>query len=203
MSDTAGVREASDDIIEQEGLKRARNVAKQADIVVVMADIVEPEKGMLEDVLEMIGNEDEAPDAKNVLLALNIFDLIDSNHYSSLPSEVTAKVGGAYPISCETNDGIDFFLDALTMTVLARVSSEEENIGNEGAIITRARHRQHVEAAVEALLRFEELSQQGTMAVDMPAEELRLATSKLGRITGAVDVEEVLDVLFTDFCIGK
>jgi tRNA modification GTPase len=73
----------------------------------------------------------------------------------------------------------------------------------EGAIITRARHRQHVEAAVEALYRFDELSQHGAMAVDMAAEELRLATSELGRITGAVDVEEVLDVLFTDFCIGK
>lgn len=56
---------------------------------------------------------------------------------------------------------------------------------------------------LEALLRFEAPSQQGTMAVDMAAEELRLATSELGRITGAVDVEDVLDVLFTDFCIGK
>lgn len=207
LSDTAGVREASDDIIEQEGMKRARNVAKQADIVVAMADIVEPEKGLsvLEDVLEMIGNKDEALDAKNVLLALNKFDLVDSNQHSSLPLEVTAKLGGAYPISCETNHGIDSFLDALTTTVLARVASSSvaENAGNEGAIITRARHRQHVEAAVEALLRFEELSQQGTMAIDMAAEELRLATSELGRITGAVDVEEVLDVLFTDFCIGK
>jgi tRNA modification GTPase len=159
---------------------------------------------VLEDVLDMIGNKDEALDAKNVLLALNKFDLVDSNQHSSLPLEVTAKLGGAYPISCETNHGIDSFLDALTSTVLARVaSSVDENAGSEGAIITRARHRQHVEAAVEALLRFEELSQQGPMAVDMAAEELRLATSELGRITGAVDVEEVLDVLFTDFCIGK
>ena len=108
-------------------------------------------------------------------------------------------------MSCETNDGIDSFLDALTLTVQARISSNHNssNDENEGALITRARHRQHVEAAVEALLRFQALSQQGTMAVDMAAEELRLATSELGRITGAIDVEDVLDVLFTDFCIGK
>jgi tRNA modification GTPase len=53
------------------------------------------------------------------------------------------------------------------------------------------------------LERFEILSTQGTLAVDMAAEELRLATQELGRITGAVDVEDVLDVLFNDFCIGK
>ena len=66
-------------------------------------------------------------------------------------------------------------------------------------MITRARHRQHVEAAVAALERFDMLSQQGSMA----AEELRLAVSELGRITGAIDVEDVVDALFRDFCIGK
>jgi len=205
LSDTAGVREASDDVIEQEGMKRARNVAKNADIVVAMADVLEADKGLsvLQTVLDMIDENDEAPKVNNVLLALNKLDLDNSNGESSLPEELTRDLGGVFQMSCETNDGIDQFLDALTTTVLARVSSEEDTGGKEGAIITRARHRQHVEAAVKALLRFETLSQQGTMAVDMAAEELRLATSELGRITGAVDVEDVLDVLFTDFCIGK
>jgi tRNA modification GTPase len=123
-----------------------------------------------------------------------------------LPEEVTKKLGGTFYMSCETSHGINVFLEALTTTVLARVQTgndDDSTLQTEGAIITRARHRQHVEAAVEALIRFETLSQQGTMAVDMAAEELRLATSELGRITGAVDVEDVLDVLFTDFCIGK
>jgi tRNA modification GTPase len=140
---------------------------------------------------------------QNVLLAINKLDLHSSAGESLLPDELTRDLGGVFEMSCETNDGIDVFLDALASTVLARVTSEQDADGNEDAIITRARHRQHVEVAVEALLRFEELSQQGTMAVDMAAEELRLATSELGRITGAVDVEDVLDVLFTDFCIGK
>ena len=205
LSDTAGVREESDDIIEQEGMKRARNVAKNADIVVVMVDVVETDKGMsvLQDVLDMIHGNEEGPEANNVLLALNKLDLHDSNATLSLPEENAKDLGGVFQMSCETSDGIDSFLDALTTTVLARVSSDDDGDDKEGAIITRARHRQHVEAAVEALLRFEVLSQQGTMAVDTAAEELRLATSELGRITGAVDVEDVLDVLFTDFCIGK
>ena len=73
----------------------------------------------------------------------------------------------------------------------------------EGTLLTRSRHRQHVQAASEALDRFVTLSSQGSMVVDMAAEELRLAASELGQITGAVDVEDVLDKLFMDFCIGK
>jgi tRNA modification GTPase len=95
----------------------------------------------------------------------------------------------------------------LTKKVVERVASpdaaEDDALDEGGTLITRARHRQHVQAAVEALERFAVLSQQGTFAVDMAAEELRLATSELGRITGAVDVEDVLDKLFSDFCIGK
>ena len=105
---------------------------------------------------------------------------------------------------------IDGFLSALKDHVIARTTmtatttnQDDETTMAEGAMITRARHRQHVEAASDALERFVSLSTQGTMAVDMAAEELRLASSELGRITGAVDVEDVLDVLFSDFCIGK
>jgi tRNA modification GTPase len=97
-------------------------------------------------------------------------------------------------------------LDALTSRVRKRIKqSDNNNSGVGGSIgeeplITRARHRQHVVEAVVALERFEYLS---SMAMDMAAEELRLAASKLRRITGAVDVEDVLDVLFEDFCIIK
>ena len=65
-------------------------------------------------------------------------------------------------------------------------------------MITRTRHRRHVEEAAEALRRFCIQSGEGYIALDMAAEELRLATSELGRITGAVDV---LDLLFSDFAL--
>ena len=64
--------------------------------------------------------------------------------------------------------------------------------------------REHVSAAVDALDAFERLAAQGEAApLDLAAEELRIAANELGRISGRVDVEELLDVIFRDFCIGK
>ena len=64
--------------------------------------------------------------------------------------------------------------------------------------LTRLRHRQALEECVEALHRFERAA-----APELAAEDVRLAVRALGRITGRVDVEDILDVIFGDFCIGK
>ena len=204
LSDTAGVREETDDLIEREGIKRARLAAEKADILVAMIDGTDAENGIgaLKDVIsqpEML---------RRLLLVVNKVDLLDTvlEGSSLLPhgAPLGAQHNGTFALSCETSQGVDGFLTALTDRVVARVTNPDFMIGDdESALITRARHRQHVEAVVECLQRFLLLSTQGTMAVDMAAEELRLAVSELGRITGAVDVEDVLDVLFTDFCIGK
>ena len=232
LSDTAGVRSVSQDVIEQEGIKRAKRVAQNADVVVAMVEMGDVQHGV--DILQTVlleaskmkqGQEDGEDftidsgdttvlDPENVLLVLNKMDLKADNsdtkeHNQDVTSSPGNFLGGSqtFEISCHTNEGIDSFLEALTRTVTSRVSGDKSATGNsgatEGSLITRARHRQHVQAAVQALRRFDELSQQGPMVVDMAAEELRLAASELGRVTGAVDVEDILDVLFKDFCIGK
>jgi tRNA modification GTPase len=147
-------------------------------------------------------------DPENLLLVLNKVDLKETNAKTGITAVVDSPTSKTFQVSCHTNEGIDSFLSALTETVTARVNGGPDGKDSavnrsEGSLITRARHRQHVQAAVEALERFDVLSQQGTMVVDMAAEELRLAASELGRVTGAVDVEDILDVLFKDFCIGK
>jgi tRNA modification GTPase len=67
--------------------------------------------------------------------------------------------------------------------------------------VTRARHRYALESALAALDRA--LAEPLPVREDVVAEELRLAGRALGRLTGRVDVEDVLDVIFRDFCIGK
>jgi tRNA modification GTPase len=72
------------------------------------------------------------------------------------------------------------------------------HIGAEPALVTRARHRLALQEAAEALARALRQTED-----DLLAEELRLAARSLGRLTGRVDVEDILDVIFRDFCIGK
>lgn len=147
-----------------------------------------------------------------ILLVFNKIDLItvkNGNHNGvglDIDQLVMKGVTSRFGLSCTTGIGVDEFLNALTSVVVNRVSSStlSEEDGDEGeTVITRARHRYHVQEAIEALNRFELQSQQGLIAVDLASEELRLAASELGRVVGAVDVEDVLDVLFADFCIGK
>lgn len=247
IHDTAGVRTDTDDVLELEGMKRAKAVVDSADLVVAMVDSTEIDRGldMVRSVLQQqeegtndSGSSDTTTsssssttttttmgglDPKRLLLVLNKSDLRvtgnDDENDDADGSNFTFHDddekdwgglqfgGGTYGISCLTQEGITTFLDALTQQVRSRTEGSYESPGDdnggEGALITRVRHRQHIQAAVEALYRFDGLSSMGNMAVDMAAEELRLAASELGRVTGAVDVEDVLDVLFTDFCIGK
>jgi tRNA modification GTPase len=98
-------------------------------------------------------------------------------------------------VSVKTGEGLDRLVAALSDKVRGRLES-----ASEAPPLTRARHRHALEAAVRTL--------DGALAApsDKPellAEELRLAARALGRITGRVDIEELLDVVFQDFCIGK
>ena len=82
-----------------------------------------------------------------------------------------------------------------------RALAAEFFAATETAIVTRARHRHALEETVAALDRA--LAQEGSGNEELVAEELRQAATTLGRLTGRVDVEDILDVIFRDFCIGK
>jgi tRNA modification GTPase len=117
----------------------------------------------------------------NTILVVNKIDLVP---HPDLPRAV-------YPISALTGAGIDQLLTALGERVA-------QNYSIEAPVLSRARHRQSLEEVVSSLRR----SLVAPLA-ELCAEDLRLAWRSLGRITGAVDVEDLLDVIFRDFCIGK
>ena len=100
-----------------------------------------------------------------------------------------------FGISAITGEGFEVLLNQLARR------AEEFLAGAESALVTRVRHRHALEEVLAALRR----AQDGEVAgrEDLLAEELRLAARALGRLTGRVDVEDVLDVIFRDFCIGK
>ena len=100
---------------------------------------------------------------------------------------------GFIALSASTGLGIDTLLQRLTDYV-------QQFFGLESGLITRERHRFHLVAANAALGR---ALCENSDREELIAEELRLAARALGRLTGKVDVEDVLDAIFRDFCIGK
>jgi tRNA modification GTPase len=100
-----------------------------------------------------------------------------------------------FNVSALSGEGVDGLLTALTR------HAEAFLVGGESALVTRERHRRALEGAHHALRRA--LGHEIASHEDLLAEELQIAARALGRLTGRVDVEDILDVIFRDFCIGK
>ena len=173
LADTAGLRDAADEI-EQEGIRRARQRAGSADLKLLVFDATVP------------------PDAAT--LELLDGDAVAVLNKADLAGGVADRVGTApaLPVSAATGAGLPGLLAALEARVAERLA------GSGAPPLTRARHRAALEECRDSLER--------AMAAPLPelvAEDVRLAARALGRITGRVDVEDLLDVIFRDFCIGK
>ncbi|CAN5118299.1 tRNA uridine-5-carboxymethylaminomethyl(34) synthesis GTPase MnmE [soil metagenome] len=176
LIDTAGVRDTSDPV-EQEGVRRARDRARTSDLVLWLVDandVVTP---------TLAATDDHAP----VWIVRNKVDLL------------TAKDGAdntplRFDISAARGDGVPELIAAL-------VSYAGDYFGSgEMALVSRTRHRTLLRDTVAALDRAGQAAGQGD---ELLAEELRIAIHSLGRLTGRVDVEDILDVIFHEFCIGK
>jgi tRNA modification GTPase len=111
---------------------------------------------------------------------------------ADLPRKAPAA-DGALLLSLKTGLGWEGLMNALS-----RLVSSLADGGQEAPVITRARYRHALTEACKALQRAQEASEP-----ELFAEDLRLAARSLGRITGRVDVEDLLDVIFREFCIGK
>lgn len=175
LADTAGLRDGGD-VIEQEGMARARARAQNADIVLAVVDGAR---------LPAVEAETLALLDQRSLLLVNKCDVA-----AAIPVEITGRPTLA--LSARSGEGLDRLLTALT----ARCA--ELFAGAEDGAITRARHRAALEECRDRLQDALRAS-----APELAAEDLRLAARGLGRITGRVDVEDLLDIIFRDFCIGK
>lgn len=174
LADTAGLRD-SGDAVEAEGMRRARDRADQADLKLILFDAtVSPDDASIGLI-----------DHKSIVL-LNKSDLADGAA-PALPASLAR-----FAVSVKTSDGIDPFLAALTDAVRARIGL------GDAPMITRTRHRSALQTCRDSLVRAAAAPES-----ELAAEDLRLAVRALGRITGTVDVEDLLDVIFRDFCIGK
>jgi tRNA modification GTPase len=172
--DTAGIRE-TDDPVEQEGVRRARARAADADLVLWLAD--SPRVA--------IPHDGAAP----VWTVRNKIDLdVSSRPLAEAPRK------GDFQISASRGDGVPELIAAL-------VGFAQNYFGSsEGGLIGRTRQRQLLQETAASLQRCIDVVGKGE---ELAAEELRAAAYSLGRLLGRVDVEDILDVIFREFCVGK
>ena len=178
VSDTAGIRDSKNEI-EKKGIKLALDNAENADLKLIIIDAKSIDfKGVLKELMD-----------ENAILVVNKSDLLKEN----LSSEI--KNFEHVLISVKNNFNVE--------DLIIKIKNKLKNkfITSEDILITRERHRQHLEKCLNYLKRFEEKNE--AQDFDKAAEDLRLATRHLGMIVGKVDVEEILGSIFNDFCIGK
>jgi len=178
ISDTAGIRDSKDEI-ENKGIKLSLNRAEEADLKLVVVDAKNID---FTDVLKGLLNE-------NAILIINKSDLLKKD----IDSEIK-KINHVL-ISIKENENID--------ELILKIKNNLKNkfITSDDILITRERHRQHLQQCLEHLNNFNQ--KKDIEDFDKAAEDLRLATRHLGMIVGKVDVEEILGSIFDDFCIGK
>ena len=182
--DTAGIRD-TDDPVEQEGVRRARSRAAEADLVLWVTD-ADHERG--ETKLEAA--------AATLWMVRNKIDLDSANERVGMACGIEPGQGSktTFRISARKGVGVSELVAALTAFAQDYFGSAEDGL------IGRERQRKLLRETVDAL--------RGSLAVagsgeELAAEELRVAAHALGRMLGRVDVEDILDKIFQEFCVGK
>jgi len=188
LLDTAGIRDSGDPV-EREGVRRARVRAAAADLVLWVIDVSAADAGRGD---VMVNGELKS----DRWLIKNKVDLVQAKPCASNESRSGDEPSKTFSISAANGVGIDALVRALSEYARGYFAATES------VLVTRARHRKALEETLAALDR---ALAEGAAAgrEELIAEELRAAGTALGRLTGRVDVEDILDVIFRDFCIGK
>ncbi|HAM04792.1 MULTISPECIES: tRNA uridine-5-carboxymethylaminomethyl(34) synthesis GTPase MnmE [unclassified Megasphaera] len=185
LVDTAGIRE-TDDTVEKIGVSRARRYLDQADIILAVIDGSRPLTDEDKDILQSAAD-------KNVIIVLNKTDL---------PSVMTSQDLSTYgfpicPISASTGDGLEELKDRLLQEVLKGGFTDGPS-----ALLTNTRHIELVRQSAEALERARQSLQDG-MPLDCAVIDIRQAWDTLGSITGDTVHDDIVEEIFSRFCLGK
>jgi len=204
LRDTAGIR-LTDDPVEEEGVRRAWRSVTTATLALWVVDARDVEASTIAAIAAEVDGSAIAALAVGEPLAhirlwfvVNKTDLIDREQRERIEALFQAPPRGHFLVSAATGEGIDTLAEAI-----GKFAGQFFRV--EAILVTRERHRQMLELAAweltDALALDEPDGTEGRE--ELVAERVRLATRALERLTGRVDVEDVLDVIFREFCVGK
>ena len=189
LKDTAGLR-ASDHAIEQEGIRRAAETAREADIVVMLIDANDPQKEATKHALMDQAGLEATAERPLVMPVISKRDLLSNKDAApDWPDDWIA-------IAAKTSEGLDEWHEAIKPMMAELVGDT-----GEAAMISRHRHHQALTACYDSLGQAQAVDLR--LHPELLAEDLRHAATALGRISGHIDVEDILDDIFSSFCIGK
>ncbi len=186
--DTAGIRETND-VIEQEGVKIAKNVAKSADICIVIFDSTElknkTKKQLLSDIDEYVLRYDD------VIFVINKIDLVENDAVDKIKLAIRDKNVVALSITKEQN--LQELMDELNKKICEIATLHED------PLVMNERHAFLLGRCLDSISKIDIRS----MPVEIIGEELRFASDAIGQITGQIYTDDILDKIFSNFCIGK
>ena len=177
FTDTAGLRETEEEI-EKKGIDIAYGKIHDADLVICLFDSSVDTVHVFDKIKDSLKNK--------ALFVANKCDKLTSEQCSEL------EKSGCLVISAKQKQGVDKLLQAISKNIQERFTS------NSNLLITRSRYREALQDVLENLQNFG-----FNKEIELTAEDIRLAARALGKITGRIEVDEILDKIFGDFCIGK
>lgn len=177
FTDTAGLREV-EDVIEKKGIEIARQKINDADLLICLFDCLTDSVQIFENIKKDFSDK--------MIYAANKCDKIDDDTRRRLEAE------GCVCLSAKYKQGIKELLEMIGSRIASRFTA------NSNLLVNRGRYREALSEALENLNNFNLRKE-----IELSAEDIRLAARSLGKITGQIEVDEILDKIFGSFCIGK
>ncbi len=177
ITDTAGIRE-TEEAIEKQGVEIAYRKINDADLLICLFDASQDTVQVFDNIAKTYGDK--------MVYVANKVDNLTSEQCSNI------KKQDILLISAKHHQGIDLLLQRITKVI------EDKFTSNSNLLITRARYREALSQALQSLDLFD-LDKE----IELSAEDIRLAAREIGKITGRIEIDEILDKIFGSFCIGK
>ena len=190
LMDTAGLTH-TDDPVEAIGIERARERIKEAHLVLYVVD----SSAAIDEDIEII----KELEGKKILIVANKADLLNEKRQDELKAVFQGR--RICLTSALRSTGIEELKDAIFEAVSGRAVQESADAATSGLVVS-LRHKQSLEKALESIERAIEAAT-GNEPLELCAADTRIALTSLGEITGEVTTEDILDRIFSEFCIGK